>query len=366
MHIGEFQTIKKAFSSIDRVQFDALPLAEQLKELRTIMKRALTTRGMEGERANEFLFLYHLSKGVNAADYTAMKNSLGVQDGKGWAKPTPHPISLATLMLQWGEEYTKIPEMAATIPHAALLTETVNDTIAESVRAVLGLGGMEAHGHPIKATDPIMALFIEAVKVQLMVVAAPTWFEPTGKVKPTVEDGRSQFEVAADLQAAKLRARMDAAKETARHRQQKETQAFRATVEAATAILKDDAVATNIVTALTVASFDDLKRLLSKGDWLDASTIAHFSSLGASIEGSKQHLLRAIQAHKPDWFVELADGEVCLRRGVGKPKPALKYQAKKQKAICHALSKFCEAYGTEFVLGVVEQALKELKASATR
>lgn len=415
LHRGSFDIIKNLFvtkiaSDADaKAAFDAATPTDKAKIIAELLADddSFMAAGFGEAEAAGFVLLYLTrTDSLPTAEAIALRDQLGVPASKPWHKPMP-VVSIMALVSQWPDEYAKIPEIAATIPHAALVgsADLADAFIAASVRSVLGLGGLEDVGEKvIGPADPIMAVFIDAVKFQLMTVTAPAWFE-NGQVLAKLPDSvspKSSYELNRAVEAEKLRAKAEARRIAAANRRQQMITAYKAKRAAFfSGVVTVDTTVDALVKALLGSTFAELKTVTEPAVWLtedlkqhakryvnivpkpaqpapiDANSskeakAAHAAALAswkAEIEALvasdidedqaiafvQQYVLSKLAEIKPEWFTELSSGDVVLRRG----EPRSSGIDRKTKAIRSGVSRLVHKYGKEKVITQLELFLKD-------
>lgn len=384
LHRGSFDVIKNIFVSRlagtaeAKAAFAALAPKAQVEAVIAALDTDETciADGISDQEAAAFVAVFLTQTGqVKDADLPALRDTLGIPAPSGWKKELPY-VNVLALQTMWPEEWALVPDMAATLSHAAISGDVsvVDTMIAASVRAILGIGGLEDAADPraIGVADPIMKLFIDAVKFQLMAITQPAWFK-NGKIAPLAAgvDGRSAYEVKKAIEAEKLKVRAEARRVANAKRRQELLAIYATKRNAVIARMRDAKEADAVVKAMLAVDFASLKELTKEEVWLPAElhTAAKKYAVttppeaevteAQAINFMQQYLLTAVAAAHPDWFLELASGDIGLRRGIGKISNGFDRAA---RSVRRQVSKLIHRYGPEKVLEQLKLFVADYKA----
>jgi hypothetical protein len=353
MHIGSFNLAKQAvFSHIEPAKFADLTTAQQLETVMDAFAKdaTLATDDFSKYDAACFVYIFRAESGLPVT-----REELGLVEPKGWEKPLPF-INIMALVSQWPEEYSKVPAMAAAVDYATVKQEEAicNARIAACVRDVLGMGGLEYSGDSdiVGDTDPIMKLFIEAVKFQLQTVTAPLWFTG-GEVANT----RSLYEITTLAEAEKQRARIESKRKYAEDRAARIRKEHVDKKAAYFATLNNPTL-TTVVEGMNAAGFEVVKGIVKADVWLDEGLKA---AAGDNISLMQQYILSELAALQPTWFRETANTDLVIRPAPLKVKPQT--MSRSVHAIRLAVTKQITKYGWDKVKVELEGFIKDHAAS---
>lgn len=347
MHIGSFNLAKQAvFSHTTKEELATMDANHQVETVMKAFEDTIETNDFSKYDASCFVYLFRQNSGLPVT-----REELGLVEPKSWSKPLPY-INFMALVSQWPEEYAKVPAMAAAIDLATVKEEEVvcNERIAACVRDILGMGGLEYSNDAdvVNANDPIMKLFIEAVKFQLQTVTAPVWFAG-GEITNT----KSAYEIEKLAEAEKMREKIEQRRKYAADRAEKIRAAHAAAKEAYFATLNSPKL-TTVIEGLNAAGFDVVKGIVKSDVWLDdeLKDIAK-----DKVELLQQYILSKLAILQPTWFRETANSDLVIRPQPLKVKPQT--MSRSTHAIRLAVTKVITKYGWDKVKVELEGFMKD-------
>jgi len=217
--LGEFFKDDKA-----KAEFVKLSAQQQLEKFKEVVGKDPNPlyKKVDEKQLAAFILLFQLKIKTVAAgskEHYAMRDTLGLPL-KGWHKDNP-PTNIFDMTNNqrvpcWLEDYGKIGEAVALLDFNAAHN---NNDIADAIKTVLGIGGLEDTGdtRAITEKDPTMSVFVAAAQYQLP-LAYPTWVV-NGKLAnkekelPQGTDLRAKFVIEAELEQIKQAKKAQAKKE---------------------------------------------------------------------------------------------------------------------------------------------------------
>jgi hypothetical protein len=246
--------------------------------------------------------------------------------------------------------------MAAAVDYATVKEEesVAATRIAACVRDVLGMGGLEyaLDSDVVGADDPIMKLFVEAVKFQLQTVTAPLWF--TGG---EVANVRSAYEIDTLAEAEKQRGRIEKKRAYAEERAAKIKAARVAAKEAFFATVTNPKVSA-VIDGFNASSFEVVRGFVKAENWLDDELKA---VAGTDHTLLQQYILSKLSILQPTWFRETATSDLVIRPQPLKVKPQT--MSRSTHAVRLAITKLITKYGWDKVKVELDEFSKDHKAA---